>query len=100
MKMGIWYGINSVKIDEAEGIGFAIPINIIKPIINKILNTGDFKEASLGIYAYDKEVVRYLKDLKIDTGIYVVSINKTGATYGKGLLVRWHYYSNWWNNNK
>lgn len=81
-------GINSVKIEEAEGIGFAIPINIIKPIINKIINTGNFEEASIGIYAYDKEVVRYLQDLKIDTGIYVASINKAGAAYGKGLLVR------------
>lgn len=81
------YGINSVKIEEAEGIGFSIPINTVKPIIEKISATGDFKEASIGIYAYDKEVVRYLQNLKIDTGIYVVSINKTGAAYGKGLLV-------------
>ena len=80
-------GINSVKIEEAEGIGFAIPINIVKPIIQKLVSTGDFKEASIGIYAYDKEVVRYLQDLKIETGIYVVSISKTGAAYGKGLLV-------------
>ncbi|WP_305133308.1 S1C family serine protease, partial [Thomasclavelia cocleata] len=27
-------GINSVKIESAESIGFAIPINIIKPIIS------------------------------------------------------------------
>ena len=80
-------GINSVKIEEAEGIGFAIPINIVKPIIQKLAETGEFKEASIGIYAYDKEVVRYLKDLKISTGIYVASINKTGAAFGKGLLV-------------
>ena len=26
-------GVNTVKISTAEGIGFAIPINIIKPII-------------------------------------------------------------------
>lgn len=26
-------GINSVKIESAEAIGFAIPINILKPII-------------------------------------------------------------------
>lgn len=84
-------GINSVKIEEAEGIGFAIPINIVKPIINKILNTGKFDEASIGIYVYDKEVVRYLKDLKIQTGIYVASISKTGSAYGKGLLVRRYY---------
>ena len=85
-------GINSVKIEKAEGIGFAIPINIIRPIIQKLITTGDFKEASIGIYAYDKEVVRYLKDLKIDSGIYVASINKTGAAYGKGLLVRRYNY--------
>lgn len=81
-------GINSVKIEDAEGIGFAIPINIVKPIIEKIEKTGEFIEASIGIYAYDKEVIQYLEeDLDFDTGIYVVSINKTGSAYGKGLLV-------------
>lgn len=81
-------GINSVKIEDVEGIGFAIPINIVKPIIEKIEKTGEFVEASIGIYAYDKEVIQYLEeDLDFDTGIYVVSINKTGAAYGKGLLV-------------
>ena len=80
-----------MKIEEAENIGFAVPINIIKPIIKKLYETGDFKEASIGIYVYDKEVVRYLKNLKIDTGVYVVSINKTGAAYGKGLLARRYY---------
>ena len=30
-------GINSVKITTAEGIGFAIPINNVKPIIKKLL---------------------------------------------------------------
>lgn len=81
-------GINSVKIEEAEGIGFAIPINIVKPIIEKFEKDGEFIEASIGIYAYDKEVIQYLNEnLKFDTGIYVVSINKNGAAYGKGLLV-------------
>ena len=74
-------GINSVKIENAEGIGFAIPINLVKPIIEKIEETGEFVEASIGIYAYDKEVIHF------ETGIYVVSINKNGAAYGKGLLV-------------
>ena len=31
-------GINSVKITSAEGIGFAIPINMVKPIIEKFQN--------------------------------------------------------------
>ncbi len=81
-------GINAVKIEEGSHLGFAIPIDIIKPIIEKIKNTGNFVESSIGIYAYDKEVIQYLdEDLKFDSGIYVVSINKTGAAYGKGLLV-------------
>lgn len=36
---GYVVGINSVKITSAEGIGFAIPINIIKPIINQYSQT-------------------------------------------------------------
>ena len=72
-------GINSVKIESAEGIGFAIPINLIKPIIESFISTGKFEEAYLGIFAYDKEVVKYLKsDIDFDEGIYVVKISKDG----------------------
>lgn len=75
-------GINSVKIESAEGIGFAIPINVIKPIIESFINTGDFEEAYLGIFAYDKEVTRYLeKELDIENGIYVVKIMSDGPAY-------------------
>ncbi len=82
------FGINTVKIEEATGIGFAIPINIVKPIIEKLKKDGSFTEGSIGIYAYDKEVVKYLdENIEIDTGIYVVSVKRDGAAYGKGLLV-------------
>ena len=71
-------GINTVKISTAEGIGFAIPVNIIKPIIER----GTFEEASIGIYAYDKEVIPYLDStynlINFDTGIYVAQITKNG----------------------
>lgn len=75
-------GINTVKITSAEGIGFAIPINIIKPIIESFKETNTFEEASIGIYAYDKEVVPYLDDKlknQFDEGIYVAQIMKNGA---------------------
>ena len=72
-------GITSVKITSAEGIGFAIPINIVKPIIERIKNEGDFTEASIGIFAYDKAVIPYLESgLKFDTGIYVAEIKSDG----------------------
>ena len=66
-------GVNTVKIESAEGIGFAVPINIIKPIIESFTTKGEFEEAYLGIFAYDKEVVKYLEsDLDFQNGIYVV----------------------------
>lgn len=72
-------GINSVKIETAEGIGFAIPINIIKPVVESLANGGEFEEAYLGIFAYDKEVIKYLNnDVTFNEGIYVVKIAKDG----------------------
>ena len=53
-------GINSVKITTAEGIGFAIPVNAVKPIIEKFITTNSFDEPYLGIYAYDQEVIPYI----------------------------------------
>jgi len=70
-------GINSVKITTAEGIGFAMPINIVKPIIQKYIKTGSFEEATIGVFAYDKNVIPYLNsDLKFDTGIYIAQVNR------------------------
>lgn len=40
-------GINSVKITSAEGIGFAVPINTIKPVIESLNKSGKFEEARL-----------------------------------------------------
>lgn len=70
-------GINSVKITSAEGIGFAIPINTVKEIIQSFTQNGRFEEAYLGIFAYDKNVIPYLdSSLKLDEGIYVVQVTK------------------------
>ena len=72
-------GINTVKISSAEGIGFAIPIDIVKPIIESFKTTGTFEEAQIGIYAYDKEVIPYLnKSLSFEKGIYIAQITKNG----------------------
>lgn len=81
-------GINTVKISEADGIGFAIPINIIKPIIESFRNSSNFEEATIGIYAYDKEVIPYLDSkfsLNFEKGIYVAQITKNGPADGSDL---------------
>lgn len=82
-------GINSVKITSAEGIGFAVPINIVKPIIEKYMKEEKFEEATLGIFAYDKEIIPYLdENIDIQKGIYIAQISldspaaKTGIKIG------------------
>lgn len=79
-------GINTVKITEAEGIGFAVPINIVKPIIESFKNNGEFNEAYLGIFAYDKNVIPYLdSSIDFNSGIYVAQISIDGPSYNSGL---------------
>ncbi len=87
-KDGEVIGINSIKIVSAEGIGFAIPINIIKPIIESYIQNDKFEEAYLGIFAYDTEVNRYLNsNLDFNNGIYVVKISSDGPAVRSGLKV-------------
>ena len=81
-------GINTIKITDVEGMGFAVPINIVKPIIEKFINNGKFEEAYLGIYGYDKEVIPYLNSsVKLESGIYVDQIQLDGPVYNSGILV-------------
>lgn len=81
-------GINSVKITEAEGIGFAVPINIVKPIIESFAKEGKFEEAYLGIFAYDKNVIPYLdSSIDFNSGIYIAQISVDGPSNSSGLKI-------------
>jgi len=73
-------GINTVKISSAEGIGFAVPINVVKQVIKSFDEEEKFEEATIGIYAYDKEVIPYLTSIgqNFNKGIYVVKIIPNG----------------------
>lgn len=82
-------GINTVKISSAEGIGFAVPINVVKQVIKSFDETDKFEEPTLGIYAYDKEVVPYLTsiDSNFNKGIYIASIIPNGPASNTDLKV-------------
>lgn len=73
-------GINTVKISSAEGIGFAVPINVVKKVIKSFEETDDFKESFIGVLAYDREVIPYLSGFSatFDRGIYVAQITPNG----------------------
>ncbi len=81
-------GINTVKLSDAEGIGFAVPINVVKPVIEKFEKEDKFIEATLGIYAHDKEVIPYMNSsLILDKGIYITSVDNYGPSGKAGIKV-------------
>lgn len=81
-------GVNTVKITSAEGIGFAVPINVVKPVIEKFVTENKFEEAFLGVYAYDKEVIPYVASTpNFTSGIYVVYISDNSPAVSTGLQV-------------
>lgn len=81
-------GINTVKITSAEGIGFATPINVVKPIIEKFASEGKFEEATIGILAYDKAATNYLSSsANFENGIYVVGISNNSPASDSSLKV-------------
>lgn len=82
-------GINTVKISSAEGIGFAVPINVVKQVIKSFDETDNFDEPTIGIFAYDKEVIPYLTsiDPNFNKGIYVASIIPNGPASNTDLKV-------------
>lgn len=85
-KSGEVIGINTVKITSAEGIGFAVPINVVKPVINSFRQNGNFEEATLGIYAYDGDVANYLNlKSKLNRGVYVSKVISNGPAAGSDL---------------
>ena len=84
-------GVNSVKITSAEGIGFAVPINILKPIIEKFKNDGKFNAATLGIFAYDESMIPYINqelgtNYSLDYGIYVTSVIRNSPADNAGIV--------------
>lgn len=81
-------GINTIKVVSAEAIGFAVPVNVAKPVIESLVENGEFQEPYMGIFAYDKEVIPYIDgNVKIDNGVYVANIDESGPAYEAGIRV-------------
>lgn len=69
-------GINTAKMKTGEGLGFAIPINLVKPIVEEVIDKGGFDNAYIGFEGTEVEVYeRQLGvKLKAETGAVVVSV--------------------------
>ena len=68
-------GINTLKLKSAEGLGFALPINVAKPIINQVIKQGKYTNVYMGIVG--NSVARYKAvgvDLGVEEGIVVSDV--------------------------
>ena len=84
-------GINTAKASSGEGMGFAIPINVAKPIVEQIKASGNYERPYIGISGISlQEQQQYSSDaLKeqfgTDKGIYVASVSANGGAAAAGL---------------
>lgn len=80
-------GINSAKISHEgiEGIGFAIPINEAKPIIEELIKNGKIQRPYLGLRGIDKETAEKYGISVTAEGITVVQIDVNGPAYAEGV---------------
>lgn len=88
-KEGLVIGINSYKLSSGEGLGFAIPINILKPILNEIVATGKFESTVMGITGYDRAIANYYLtqgNVNFTKGIYIASTQPGGGAANAGLI--------------
>ncbi len=69
-------GINTAKIKSAEGLGFSIPINTVKSIIEQVIKEGTYKTVFIGITGVEVELYerQFGIDLQADSGVIVLGV--------------------------
>ncbi|MGL6175187.1 MAG: S1C family serine protease [Cellulosilyticaceae bacterium] len=79
-------GINTIKLvdSQIEGMGFSIPINDVKPIIEEIITTGKVARPTLGISG--TTMTQKLGDAyEIPVGVYVATVTPGGSAELAGI---------------
>ncbi len=75
-------GINTVKVTDAEGMGFAIPVDTFKNVVERVSTNGSFEPTYLGVFGFDNQ----LKNIgSVATGVYVQDVAKNSPAYVAGI---------------
>ncbi len=77
-------GINTVKVITAEGMGFAVPINVAKPVIAKVSSGGNYGAPNIGLQALDRELGKIF-NFVIDEGVFVYDCKDGGCAHKSGI---------------
>ncbi|WP_297376458.1 trypsin-like peptidase domain-containing protein [uncultured Helcococcus sp.] len=81
-------GINTAKAGSTDGIGFAIPSNTSKNIVDQIIEKGSFSQVVLGINGIDLDLYKqYTKNRSIEAskGVYIAEVLKNSSAEKAGL---------------
>lgn len=82
-------GINTVKIkpEFGEGLGFAIPANVAKPIVEQVIKEGHFETLYIGFRGMEVEMYerRMGVELGLDKGIIMLEIVPNGPAGKAGI---------------
>ncbi len=79
-------GIVSAKIEmnSVEGMGFFIPVNTVRPIVDQLIDQGSIDHPSLGIAKYDviSESIAEIYDVPVGLIVYSVTPGSAGDKAG------------------
>ena len=75
-------GINTVKVTDAEGMGFAIPVETFKNVIEKVSANGTYQTTYMGVFGYDNQ----LKHIgSLTSGFYVQDVAENSPASKVGI---------------
>lgn len=77
-------GINTVKVQDAEGMGFAIPADLAQPIIQRIIQEGGFSAPYVGVTVIDKDIARYY-GRQVEDGLAILNVDPEGPAHAAGI---------------
>lgn len=81
-------GINTAKAGSTDGIGFAIPSNTSKNIVDQIIEKGSFSQVVLGINGIDLDIYKQYtnnRSIEASKGVYVAEALKNSSADKAGL---------------
>lgn len=78
-------GVNTLKVIEAEGLGFAIPVDVVLPVLNQIIEKGSYETPYIGLFGLDSYIASFYNKTIEEDGVYIVNIDKKGPSAKAGL---------------
>lgn len=82
-------GINTAKAGNTDGIGFAIPSNIAKIIVNEVIENGSYTPIVLGIVGLDLNIYKQYRPqgVGVENGVFVSQVAPTSSAEKSGIQV-------------